>query len=319
MRAVQYVAPGCVEVVDAPEPAVGDGEALVRIRHAAICGSDLHWLHDTHARQFPYPPGGTGHECVGTVVRAGPVGPVEGSAVLIIPTANVAFADYVSPPASRLIPLPDLLPSEHAVLAQQLGTVIFCVRKLTNVLDRRVVVVGQGPAGLLFTALLHAMGAREVIGVDLVEARLTVARRLGAALTIQAEREDPVSILMDHTGGMGADLVVEAVGKAETIDTAVALARTGGEVALFGVPKQATLSVNVDVLLRKNARLITSVEAQGERDLRSFRLAVRMIADGRIDVAPLVSHVLPVEEAPTAFDLALTRRDGAVKVLLDLS
>ena len=317
MRAAQYTARGQIDLVTVADSEPAPGGLLLRANTAAICGSDLHFLHDSPEDSYPWKPGQSGHECVAVVAESADSGVARGARVLALPPEFNAFAELFPAQPEHVIALPEDLESERGVLAQQLGTVVYCCRKFKSVLDRRVAVVGQGPAGLLFTMLLRAMGARQIIGLDLVAHRLDLARAMGASRAINVAREDPAEAVRACTGGKMADIVVEAVGRAETINLCPALVRDGGEIALFGVPKKEILPIALEAFMRKNVRIVTSVFAQGEPGLRSFRLAIDLIASGRIDVAPLVSHRLPFAAIREGFHLAETKHDGAVKVLLE--
>lgn len=316
MKAARIFAPGEIEIIEVPMPIRNGDHVLVRMDTATVCGSDLHDMYGRPDDRYPFQPGQMGHECVGIVEVSDNNNVQPGDRMLVIPPNYNAFADYVSIAPKWLIPLPDELDTESAVLGQQLGTVIFCCRRLSNVIDKTAVVIGQGPAGLLFTALLYRMGARKVIGLDLVDHRLDVSLRVGAEHVVNVEKEDPIGIVYDLTDGDMADLVVEAVGKSETINLCAGLVRQRGQVAFFGVPKRVEEPVRLDDFLRKNVSIITSVGAQWEPGLRSFRLALDIIAQKRLDLAPLISHRVPFSRIKKAFDLAETKRDGAVKVLI---
>ncbi len=319
MRAVQYTAPGQAALVTVPDPVPGPGDVLLRPLLVAICGSDLHFLHDSPAAAYPAKPGFSGHECVAEVVEPSvSTGLATGTRVLALAPDYDAFAEYVVAKPQTVIPVPEAVATEKALMAQQLGTVLFCCRKLPSVVDRNVVVVGQGPAGLLFTMILSSMGAATVTGLDIVDHRLTLSRSLGATCVVHCGRTDPIAAVRTHTAGTMADLVVEAVGKAETINLCADLVRGGGDVAIFGVPKRERVPMKLEHFMRQNARLITSVFAQREPGLRSFRLALALISSGRVDPTPLISHRLPLAEAARGFVLAATKEEEAVKVLLTL-
>jgi L-iditol 2-dehydrogenase len=319
VRAAQYQSPGLLSLVEVPAPDCESGQVLVWIERAGICGSDLHMLYDSPREVFPLPAGQSGHECVGIVVESQAPTFMPGERTLVIPPYADGFSELLAVSPQWLIPLPDNLDLDCSVVAQQLGTVVCCIRRLTMILGKTAVVIGQGPAGLLFSAMLHRLGARLVIGLDVVAHRLAVARQLGADHTVDVRMVDPVAAVADLTNGTMADLVIEAVGNPETINLAPHLARAEGELALFGVPKQSSFPFAYEHFLRRQLRTVASIHAQGEPGLLSFRLAVDLLACGYLDVRPLISHRLPFGEIETGFALAATKQDGAVKVLLDLA
>ncbi|MBI3943311.1 MAG: zinc-binding dehydrogenase [Chloroflexi bacterium] len=317
MKAAQYIAPGQIDIVEVPLPVAAPGQVMLRVDKVTVCGSDLHALHDSPVESYPFLPGCSGHECVATVETADGQKVRIGDRVLVIPPGSDALVEYMALDPRYLIPIPDSLSMEQGILGQQLGTVIWCCRKLSNVLDKTVVVVGQGPAGLLFTALLYRMGAKQVIGLDVVDHRLETARRMGASHTVNVYQADPVAAVAELTRGKMADVVCEVVGKEETINLCPDLAHDHAELALFGVPKRMVFPFAYEKFLRRQLRTVTSAHTQAEADYRSFRLGLDMIAQGRIDVSPLITHRLPFTDVHRAFELAETKQDGAVKVMLD--
>jgi len=230
---------------------------------------------------------------------------------------NSAFAEYVSATPTQLIPLPEGIPFDELVLAQQLGTVLHAWRKMESVVDKVVAVLGQGPAGLMFSSLARNAGARCVIGIDVVPHRLALGARVGTDATINASEVDPVEALADLTKGEMADVAIEAVGETETIETVWRLIRTGGDLLFFGIPPTGRISIDFWDFFRRYARTLTVADAQNEPGFRSFRLAVDMIRRGIFDASLLVSHVLPLEDIQTGFLVADSKSDGAVKVILD--
>jgi threonine dehydrogenase-like Zn-dependent dehydrogenase len=193
--------------------------------------------------------------------------------------------------------------------------VIYGLRKVPAVLDKDVVVIGQGPIGQLFNATLSNLGARQIIGIDILESRLRTSSKMGATTVIDASRQDIVAEVAQLTGGQMADLVVEAVGHREhRINDCFRLVRKFGHILFFGVPTSTIHDVEWRILFDKNASVHTSIGPSFERD---FPLAMRWIAEGRIDVSPIITHRFPIEQIQEAFDTFAERRDGAQKVFLD--
>lgn len=319
MKAGRYVAVGKVELVDVPMVEPASGEVLVQLDRIAVCGSDVNVLFGSAPARFPFLPGLTVHECTGVVVDPNGSHYAAGDRVLMIPPKADALVEYLAVEPPCLIPLPERIRPEMAVLAQQLGTVIFCCKKLTNVLDKTVVVVGQGPAGVFFSLLLSRMGAKQVIALDIVQHRLDVSSRLGATHIVNVAQADPVAAVSELTAGQMADVVVEACGKLETINLCPELIHIGGELVLFGIPELEHFPFAYGRFFRKYLRTVSSANAQGEPGLRSFRFALDLIAQNRVDLSLVVSHQLPFSQVNEAFQLAHTKEDGALKVVVQIA
>ncbi len=318
MKAAHIVAPRQLQIVDAPLPRLDqlEGDAvLVRLEAGVLCASDFpRFLGGAFNVSFPRPVGDSLHEIIGTVVESNAPRLVPGDRVLAIPPDQRGLSQFFLAAADMVVPLPQHEPREHLILAQPLGTILWAARKLPNLLDRDVVVIGQGPIGLLFDHVLANMGARRVIGIDRLDYRLEAARRMRATHVLNPDRDDVQQAVLDWTGGRGADLVVEAVGhQHETLHQAVGLCRRGGTVLLFGVPDRETYPFPVWEFFRKNLRLIGSVHPDVQRDMP---LALDMIVSGRIDVSPLITHRFSFQQAQEAFVTAIERVGNPIKVLL---
>ena len=316
MKAAQYVAQGKVGFLEVPDPTPTAGQVVVRLDKVAVCGSDVTQLY--YHENFPLNPGVSGHECVGFVAASDCPEFAVGDRVLAIPPDFNGWAQYLCLDPQWLIPVHDSLGMEQAVLAQLLGCVIWALKKVDNLYDKDVVVIGQGPAGIFFSNLIANMGAKRVIGLDLEDHRLGIASQMGATHTINANASDIEDQIAQITEGQMADMVVEVVGTADTVDQAVHLGKTWADLLIFGIPKVSPISFDMMESLRKQQRLITTVGTQFEPDLRSFRLAMAMIAAGRIDVRPLISHCLPFGQLGQAMELAYKRTEQAVKVLVEI-
>jgi L-iditol 2-dehydrogenase len=318
MKTAQYTARGQINFVDLPTPRCTSQEVLVRLKQVAICGSDLHVLYGMPFDEYPFPPGFSGHECVGVVEVSASSEFQPGDRVLVIPPKANAWVEHIVVGPEWLIPIPDHVPLEQAVIAQLLGCVIYTCKKLENVLGKMAVIVGQGPAGILFSSLLRHLGARQVIGLDIVDHRLETAAQMGADHTYNAERDDPVEAVGELTDGRLADLVIEAVGKEETINLCPDLVHEFGELVLFGGPNSRIMAFEFEKFLRKQLKTTSAAHTQREAGLASFRLAMEFIGSGRMDVAPLISHHFQFADIQRAFDLAESRENGAVKILVDI-
>ncbi|MFW6164533.1 MAG: zinc-binding dehydrogenase, partial [Planctomycetota bacterium] len=163
--------------------------------------------------------------------------------------------------------------------------------------------------------LLGRLGARQVVGVDLLPWRLEWARRFGATDVVDASAADPVEAVRELTSGEMVDLSVEAVGYPEPLDTAARLIRPFGTLLVFGVPRFKTPAFPVDHVFRLEGQIVTSV---GARCVDLFADAVHMILAGQVDLAPMVTPRLPFAEATRAFEMYAAREEGTLKLVLEL-
>ena len=200
-------------------------------------------------------------------------------------------------------------------MLQPLGTVVWAFRKLPNILLKDAVVVGQGPMGLLFTHALSNAGAKTVIAMDRLDYRLEVSKRMRATHTVNVDREDPAEAVKRITDGRMADLVFEVVGHQQgTISLCLDLAKRGGTVMAFGVPDDPTYQFDYAKIIRQNLTLIGSIGPDVQND---FPMAMDMIVQGRVNVAPIITHRLPFDGVQKGFEMFVNRTDGAIKVVLD--
>ena len=307
----------CEEIpVPEPEP----GKVLVRSRLASICGSDLHVVYmGWNAREFPLPHGHPGHEGAGEVVDGGGTEFSPGDVVLTVPSfwKSKAFAGYQLLDPEYLLRLPDSVPLAHLLMAQQLGTVVYSCKRLRSLSGQTVVVLGQGSVGLFHDFMLRRIGAHRIIAVEPVRERLAAARAMGVDEAIDVTGARATQAVLDLTGGQGADLVIDAVGSEGTLNQALSLGRPLGKIVVFGLPPgMDRVPFDWDTFFRRRLTMQSVYGAQDEPGLAAFRLAVDYIVRGDIDVAPFVTHQLPVWKVQEAFDLADSKGDGALKVSL---
>lgn len=341
MFAAQIVAPRLTRLVDVDEPSLtNDGQVKIRMERGCLCGSDsplwdydLNQVMDEAQRTpdrrkeipfvdfegDPYPMrvGQSIHECLGTVVESRSSRFKEGDFVLALPNAQDGLVEYMVADADRAIHLiKDAVPKEEILMTQPLGTVVWACQKLGNLLDKDIVVAGQGPMGLLFSHMLANLGARTVIALDRLDYRLEAAERMHATHTINVDQQDPVEAIREITNGRMADICVEVVGhQMATINTCMDYVRRLGTLMCFGVPDNVHYEgFSYQKFFRQNLSLIASV---GPDVVPNFSLARDLIAQGRIDVSPIVTHTIPFSEVQKGFELFVNRQDGAIKVVLD--
>ena len=319
MKAAQIVAPRQIEMIDIDKPDISsdpEGTVLIKTHMTAICGTDMpSFAMERLAADYPLSPGMTIHECIGVVVESKSDRFKEGDAVLALPGRIGGLAEYFVSHEAVTIPLVEFERKDCILMSQPLGTVIWACSKFGNLLNQDVVVMGQGPMGLLFTHLLSNLGAKTVVTTDLVDFRLEVSKQMQATHTINSTEVDTVAAVERITDGRMADVVIEVVGhQTETINQCMDLVKRDGTILAFGVPDDPTYPFGFGNFFRKNIRFIGSVGPDAQNN---FPLAMDMIAQGRMDVSPIITHRLPFTEVQRGFELSLHKKDEAIKIVLE--
>jgi len=345
MRAVVKTArgPGNIAVMDAPVPVPGPGEALVRILRSGLCGTDLLVYDDVYrGRRRPVPcPLVIGHEAAGEVVELGPAadGPARGTRVGIeavtgcglcfqcargrynlcqdwhhigLTTAG-ALAEFAVVPAASLLPLPAAVSLDNAAFLEPLATVMNTLERVRPLPGTPAAVVGPGPFGLLHVQALHAAGAGPILvfGRPGDEARLEIARHVGADEAIVADRGAAVGSAARWTDGIGMGLVIETAGTPEGVQTALEITAGGGTLATLGLVRHT--EIDALQVMRKDMTWVGVVAAVR----RHWAEAIRLVASGRVNPSALITHRMPLGAALDGF--AALRAREAVKVMYDLA
>ncbi len=299
-----------------PEPEPAEGEVVLDVGLAGICGSDLHPFKGHHGPRRP--PLVLGHEVVGTVpglpgrwsvfpltvcgrcerCRAGQENLCEQRQLLGLHRPGV-FADRVAVPREALLEVPEGLSDPLAALVEPLAVCVSALAPAGVGPDTRMLVVGCGPIGLLCVHLAARRGA-EVLAVDPVTARRMQAQRLGAARVV-ADATD--------ADGFEADLAVDAVGAEPTWRAAVTGTRTGGEIVIVGLAQQDG-GMPVAELVRRSLR----VRGHFAYTRAEFAEALALLAEDRLATDWL--EVMPLEDGLTAFSRLADAPDGTAKILL---
>ena len=313
-------APRTIELIDVPEPVLrqtdragGASQIIFQPRLGCLCGSDMLFF-EANDTEWPPVVGHSLHEMIGTVVESTGSRFKVGDQVLCIPDRQLGLFERFVAEEDQAVAIDARLSQEQAVLSQPLGTVICGLKKIPNPVDMDVAVVGQGPIGQLFCAAFRNLGARQIIAIDRLASRLTVSPQMGATAIINASRQDPVEATKELTDGVMADLVVEAVGHHDqALNLCIDLCCHRGRILSFGVlPEQG--NIHLRNLLLKNLTVHMTIGPDFRRD---FPLAMRWIAEGRMDLSPIITHRFALAQIQEAFDTFHDRRDGALKVFVE--
>ena len=329
-----------LEMANVPVPTPGLGEVLVRVAACGICGSDVHGYDGSSGRRIP--PIVMGHEAAGTIAALG--GDVTNLAknervtfdstiscgacefckrgelnlcnhreVIGVSCGDYrragAFAEYIVVPSRIVYRLPPSISFPEAALLEAVAVAVHAVSLAESVPKRTALVIGAGTIGLLCLQALRVAGCSRIFVADIDASRLGLAKELGATTVLSPELE--VAKQVGHlTGGEGVDLVVEAVGRNETVGTAIDAVRKGGTVILVGniAPEVA---LPLQKVVTRQIRLQGSCASAGE-----YPRAIELMASGAINVKPLITAVAPLEEGPGWFKRLHAREPGLTKVVL---
>jgi alcohol dehydrogenase len=345
MKALVYHGPGKRSWDEVPDPVIrADGDVIVKITSATICGTDLHILKGDVPEVKP----GTilGHEAVGIVVEKGPgVTTVEvGDRVLVscitscgrcrfckearyglctggggwilghlidgvqAELARIPFAD------TSVYKVPEELTDEQVLFLADILPTSYEVGVIAGDVKPgdTVAIVGAGPIGLAAVMTAKLLTPGRIVAIDIADRRLEKARAFGADVTINNSREDAVETVFALTDGLGADVAIEAVGVPESFELCTDLIRPGGRVANVGVHgKPATL--HLEKLWIRDVTITT-----GLVDTSTTARLLKLIAEGRLDPLPFATHRFPLESTMSAYDtFGAAAETDALKVVLE--
>ena len=320
MRAAQIVSQGETKIISTRKLDLLPGHAVIRPMILSVCGSDLHRLYCLPEEDYPLEPGTSGHEMIGIVETVDAPGSEirTGDVVLALAPNDNAMAEFFLAAREDVLPIPEGSDIECMLMAQQLGTVIHACKRLPNLIGKDAAVIGQGSSGLFFDFMLRRLGARRVIGLDLESARVLAAKKFGATHGVQVSSTDAYEAVMEITAGRLVDLVVEAAGESDAINLAPKLVKVDGQLLFFGVPRLRTFSFDFYTFFRKYCHTNSISGTAKEPGRVSVRSALNIIAGGEVDVRPMITHRFPFEQVSEAYELASTRTDGVIKVIIEM-
>jgi len=349
MRAVVYRGINDMRVETVPVPKIGPGELLIKVATCGICGTDLKKIHTgSHSAPRIF-----GHEMSGTIVEAGEGVSryVVGERVVVhhhvpcgecyycrkqTPTqcplykrvgvtagfepSGGGFAEYIRVmnwivDGRGVVKIPDGVPFEQAAFVEPVNTVLKGVKLLNLATDDTVLVIGQGPIGLMHAALAARTGAR-VLTSDLYPERHAIAARFGLKYPIEAGRENVVERVIAETDGRGADAVILAVGGNALIKTAMDAVRPGGRVMLFAQTQHGETTIDPGAVCMDEKTLMGSYSSSFEILDEVTDLVFGGYRNG-FDLTELISHRFPLEQAVEAIEVASHPKADSMKIMLE--
>ena len=321
-------------------PKIKNNEALVKVKAASICGTDVHiYTWDDWAANRIHPEMIFGHEFSGEVVeigsavtnikigdhvsaethivcnechqcRNGKYHVCQRTEILGVDRDGV-FAEYVAIPASNLWKNDKSLPFEIASIQEPMGNAVHTVLS-GDITGHNVVVIGVGPIGIMACSVAKAVGAKQVIAVDINDYRLNLAKKMGATHLINSLNIDPVAEVFSLTDGNGADVVLEMSGHPNAIKQGFKMLTYGGRVSMLGLPtKTVELDITNDIVFKG----ATIHGITGRKIFETWEQVAGLLKSGAVDLNPLITHVLPMEEFQKGFELMISGNSGKVVLI----
>jgi 2-desacetyl-2-hydroxyethyl bacteriochlorophyllide A dehydrogenase len=326
---------------DVSDPVISNDEVLVKVMACGICGSDVHGLDGSTGRRIP--PMIMGHEASGIIYKTGSdvndwkpgtrvtfdstVYPLndwftseglynlsDNREVLGVSPGtykrNGAFAEFIAIPRHILYKIPDNVTFEQAAMVEAVAVALHSINVSGIRMGDKCVVVGVGMIGIFIVKLLKISGASKIIAIDNNAVRLIQAKKAGADNTFLSNEEGLVENIIDLTNKRGADISFEAVGKSESVNTAIDVIRKGGKIILVG-----NISQTVDFPLQKvvtcELKVFGSCAIRGE-----YETVLTLLETGKITVDDQISAVVPLSEGALWFEKLYKKQDGLNKVIL---
>jgi L-iditol 2-dehydrogenase len=331
-----------LEVTDLPRPEAGLGEVLVQVAACGICGSDVHGYDGSSGRRIP--PLVMGHEAAGVIAEVGEgvsrfivgdrvtfdstvycgachyclhgeINLCDNRQVVGVSTPEFrragAFAEFVTVPERIVYKLPEEMSFADAAMLEAVAVAVHAVAVTDLRGGETALVIGAGMIGLLTLQAARAAGCSRVVVADVDRTRLKLATEAGADEVILASGADMVRDVHALTDGRGVDVVLEAVGRDETVTAAVDAVRKGGTVTLIG-NITPTVTLPLQKVVSRQIRLQGSCASSGE-----YPEAIELVSSGKIRVTPLITAVAPLSDGAAWFSRLHSREPNLMKIVID--
>jgi L-iditol 2-dehydrogenase len=331
MKTIRLHAAGDLRLHNEPVPAPKENEALIKVTSVGVCGSDLHWFGEgSIGSDGLSQPLVLGHEFAGITA--------DGTRVAVDPsitcghcefceegnpnfctsllfaghgTNDGALREFMTWPKRFLFPLPDEISDADGAMLEPLGVAIHAVNLVHLRPGASAAILGSGPIGLLTLQVARISGAATTFATDRLPSRLEFAQSYGATDVFLADGKSENDAIKTATHGRGVDVVFEAAGTPEAVESAMHMAKPGGTVMLIGIPSEDETHFTASVARRKGLTIKVV-----RRMKNTYPAAIRLVQQGRVDVRSIVTHRFPLERSAEAFGLA-ARREG-VKVIIEI-
>jgi len=336
MKAAVCTQPGTIEITQVPVPAPKKGEVLVQVKATGLCGSDVDGYLGRHP-MMGYPLI-MGHECSGTVAALGEgvTKVAVGDAVVVEPfftcktcqaclegkynlckdliitghQVSGSLAEYVPAEAMFVHPKPENIGFDEASIVEPLSGSLHAVKRAGVGIGDLTVIIGCGTMGSF--ALQHCRNAgAETIVADVEDFKLDVARKLGADHTVNVGTDDLVKVVEEMTGGVKADVVIEACGVPETLAQTTRLVRRGGTIMLIGWSGNPTDPFDLTSVTLDELRVLGTLGFAWD-----FPTALSLARRGKVDLGAIISHHMPLDRTEEAIQLHHSGKDHAWKIII---
>ncbi len=343
MKAAVLKEIGRIEIEDIDKPEAGAGHVLIKIDYVGICGSDVHYYEHGKIGDFVVEkPLILGHECAGVIVETGEgvegfqkgdrVVPEPGYACnkcsfckegrynlcdkmtfMATPPVDGAFCEYISYPADMVFKLPENVSNVEGALLEPLSIGIYAAKRAGVSPGDAVLITGAGCIGLVTMLACRAFGASKIIMTDVMGNRLAAAKRLGADFAVNPMEQNLHELIADLTGDKGVDTSIDCVGVNQTIADVIDNTKKGGVIVMVGMGSESNVSVNMNRAISKELDFKTIF-----RYRNIFPTAIKLVADGKIDIKGIVSHSFDFEDIDKAMKYVMNNKDEVVKAIVKI-
>lgn len=296
-------------------------ECLIKVKEVSVCGTDTRREFDKLLPEdsYPLPVGTPCHEVAGEIDESKSELFERGDRVLVVPPSDDGLQEYLTLNESRIIKLPDEGSLDEWVMCQHSGTALYASKYWGSTVGKSIAVVGQGGIGISFSMIAAIQGAKSIIGIDINESRLDIAKRLGASDYINVYKDNVVDRILEINEGELADVVIEASGRPDGLNTCTSLVKKDGLIICFGLTSEEYIPFDQNAFLSKNCNIQSTLIAGTFTPLKEIKEMVDLKKRGIMDPGKLKTHNMHWSEVQKAFELYSAHSEGIVKIALKVS